>query len=259
MTKRVLALVSHPDDAEFLCAGTLALLRQKDWEVHITTMTAGDCGSKELNKQEISAVRKMEAANSAKIIGAKYECLDFEDMFITYDRASIINVLAHVRKTRPNLVITMSPACYLVDHEITSKLVRTACFVAGMVNIDTPGSPVLDYIPHLYYLDPIEGKDIYGQKIEPSTLVDIINVMDLKSDMLACHKSQRDWLREHHGMDEYLISMRRQAEETGKKSGVAYAEGFRQHLGHGFPQDNMIYRELEEFTQVVLDSGISDD
>ncbi len=247
--KVVLAIVSHPDDVEFLCAGTLALLRKNGWEVYITTMTAGDCGSKELNKEEISAVRKQEATNAAKLINAQYECLEFEDMFIIYDQPSILSVLAHVRRTLPKLVITMSPSCYLVDHEITSKLVRTACFVAGMVNIDTPGIPALDYIPHLYYLDPIEGKDQYGQKIAPTTIVDITEVMELKSNMLACHKSQREWLREHHGIDEYLISMKRQSEETGKSIGVVYAEGFRQHLGHAYPQNNLLLESLKEARQ----------
>jgi len=244
MTKRVLAVVSHPDDAEFLCAGTLALLSRVGWEVHITTMTAGDCGSKELSKEKISAIRKQEATNAAMIIDAEYQCLEFEDMYIAYDKPSILRVLTQLRKIRPKLVITMSPSCYLVDHEITSSLARTACFVAGMTNMDTPGVPELNYIPHLYYLDAIEGKDIYGHKIEPTTIVDITEVMDVKTDMLACHRSQREWLREHHGMDEYIISMKRQAAETGKKIGVSFAEGFRQHLGHAYPQSNLLLQSL---------------
>jgi LmbE family N-acetylglucosaminyl deacetylase len=62
MNNIALAIVTHPDDAEFLCAGTLALLSKKGWEIHIATMTAGDCGSKILNKAEIGEIRKKEAA-----------------------------------------------------------------------------------------------------------------------------------------------------------------------------------------------------
>ena len=56
--KTVLAIVAHPDDAEFNCAGTLALLKEKGWKVEIASMTAGDCGSMEYDRQEISTIRR---------------------------------------------------------------------------------------------------------------------------------------------------------------------------------------------------------
>jgi LmbE family N-acetylglucosaminyl deacetylase len=62
MGKRALAIAAHPDDAEFLCAGTLALLHQQGWEIFIATMTAGDCGSMVLDREEISRIRKAEGA-----------------------------------------------------------------------------------------------------------------------------------------------------------------------------------------------------
>ena len=95
----------------------------------------------------------------------------------------------------------------------------------------------------------MEGKDKFGEKVKATTIVDITDVIDIKTNMLACHESQREWLRAHHGMDEYILSMRRQAEKQGSEIGVKYAEGFRQHLGHAFPQDNLILNELTELTQ----------
>lgn len=249
MVKTVLAIVSHPDDAEFLCAGTLALLHEKGWQINIATMTAGDCGSKELDQDEISEIRKKEAASSAKILDGGYECLGFEDLFIFYDRPTLLRVIAHMRKIQPQMVLTMSPACYMLDHEITSKLAQSACFAGGIVNIETPGIPPMNFIPHLYYADPLEGKNKYGEQITPTILVDISSVMEIKTEMLACHKSQREWLRQHHGMDEYILSMKRLAEERGRIIGVEYAEGFRQHLGHAYPQNNLIREELKNTTQ----------
>ena len=249
MDKRVLTIASHPDDAEFLCAGTLALLHNQGWEIRIATMTAGDCGSKELDRNKISEIRKKEAANSAKILEGTYEYLGSEDLFILYDRPTLIRVIAHLRKIQPQLVLTMSPACYMLDHEITSRLAQTACFAGGIVNIETPGIPPMDFIPHLYYADPLEGKDKYGEQIIPTTLVDITSVIEIKTEMLACHKSQREWLRQHHGMDEYILSMKRLAEERGQRMGVKYAEGFRQHLGHAYPQNNLIQEELNNSIQ----------
>jgi LmbE family N-acetylglucosaminyl deacetylase len=145
----------------------------------------------------------------------------------------------------------MSPDCYTVDHEITSSLVRTACFAAGMTNMETPGFEPFEPTPHLYYLDPIEGKDILGNSIEPTMIVDISELIELKADMLACHASQRDWLRKHHGMDEYLAAMKKQAKMTGAKIDVAYGEGFRQHLGHAYPQENLLMEVLKSHTQII--------
>jgi len=250
MTKKALAIVAHPDDAEFLCAGALALLHQKGWKIHMATMTAGDCGTIELGKKEISEIRKKEAANSARILDAPYDCLGFEDLFITYDRPSITKAVALIRKVKPHLVFTMSPSCYMVDHEITSKLVQSACFGGGLVNVETPGYEAIDYIPYLYYADAMEGKNKFGQKIKATTMVDIASVMDVKVEMLGCHASQREWLRKHHGMDEYILSMKRQGEALGKEVDVPFAEGFRQHLGHAYPQDNLLLKELPEFVHI---------
>ena len=255
MNKQVLAIVSHPDDAEILCAGTLALLHKKGWDVHITTMTAGDCGSKELNKSEISKIRKIEAANAAKVVDGTYVCQASEDLFIAYDRPTITGLIKHIRKTQPQLVITMSPTDYMIDHEITSQLAQSACFAGGVANIETPGYGPINYIPHLYYADPLEGKDKFGVQVLPTTVVDITGVMDIKTEMLGCHVSQREWLRQHHGMDEYIVSMKQLAESRGQITGVKYAEGFRQHLGHAYPQNNLILEELNETTQSVVRTG----
>jgi LmbE family N-acetylglucosaminyl deacetylase len=99
-------------------------------------------------------------------------------------------------------------------------------------------------VPHLFYVDPCEGKDKFGVEIKPTIYVDISETIEIKKNMLACHKSQRDWLMKHHGMDEYIQSMLKFAERRGQEAGCKWAEGFRQHLGHGFPQDNILKAEL---------------
>src|SRR5438067_843198 len=69
-------------------------------------------------------------------------------------------------------------------------------------------------------------------------------VIETKAEMLACHASQRNWLLKHHGMDQYLQTMRDWSGRRGRPHGVAFAEGFRQHLGHSYPQDNMLGQVL---------------
>ena len=74
-----------------------------------------------------------------------------------------------------------------------------------------------------------------GRRIYPQFYVDISKVLPQKREMLARHVSQREWLRSHHGIDEYLDRMTAWAAGYGSECGFAYAEGFRQHLGHGLP------------------------
>jgi LmbE family N-acetylglucosaminyl deacetylase len=242
MEKTVLGIFAHPDDAEFVCAGTLSLLRKVGWDIHIATMTAGDKGSAELSAEEISRIRVKEAAESASLLNGTYHCLGFGDIYIFYDRYTINRTVTLIREVQPDMVITASPVDYMVDHEMTARIVQTACFSAGIKNMDAPGSPF--GVPTLYYSDPLEGADIYGNPVEPSFCVDISGEIEMKEKMLACHESQRSWLLSHHKMDEYILSMKRFAEKRGKETGTAFAEGFRQHLGHGYPRNNILMEQL---------------
>jgi LmbE family N-acetylglucosaminyl deacetylase len=242
--RTALAIGAHPDDIEILCAGTLALLREKGWNVVFATMTPGDCGSTSLSREEISTVRKREAAASAALLNGVYHCMECDDVFVAYDRPTLVKVIALIRQVRPDIVFTMSPQDYMVDHEVTSTVVQTGCFAAGIKNIGTGDEPFLS-IPYLYYCDPIEGKDRFGSPIHPTTIVNVTSTMPLKEKMFLCHESQLSWLKAHHGLDEYVASMRALAAGRGSLMGVRFAEGFRQHLGHAYPQDNILQVELE--------------
>jgi len=242
--KTVLCLGAHPDDAEFLCAGTLALLRKKGWQIHIATMAPGDCGTVQYSREEISRIRRAEAAKSASLLDGAYHCLESGDIFILYDRPSLLKAIELMRKVKPAIVFTTSPSDYMVDHEMASKLAQTACFACGVVNVETPGAEPFEPIPHLYYMDAVEHKDNFGAEIKPGMIVDISSVMDTKEKMLCCHESQRHWLMTHHGMDEYVKMMKTSDQKRGREIGSAFAEGFRQHLGHAYPQDNILKAEL---------------
>lgn len=242
--KRALALMAHPDDAEFTCCGTMALLHQRGWEIHLATMTPGDCGSEQLGPEAISRIRRVEAANSAAVLGGSYYCLECRDGFIAYDRETNIKAVELVRKVRPAVVFALGPNDYLIDHEVSSAVVRNAAFFAGVPNWKTEPFPPFRPVPHVYYADPVEAKDIFGRPVEAPIVVDISSVIETKSKMLSCHASQREWLLKQHGMDEYVHAMLERAEHRGRPIGVKYGEGFRQHLGHGYPQDNLLAAEL---------------
>jgi LmbE family N-acetylglucosaminyl deacetylase len=244
---RVLAIHAHPDDVEIQCAGTLALLAQAGCAITIATMTPGDCGSAQLDSEEIAAVRRQEAEASAELLNASYVGLEFRDLAIFEDDASRRRVTEAIRRSRPDLILTAPPIDYLCDHEITSRLVRDACFGAPIPNYRThqwePALP-LSRIPHLYFVDPLEGHDRDGRHLAPHFHVDITRVFEIKRQMLACHASQRDWLLKQHGIDEYLDSMTEWSKRRGREVGVEYAEGFRQYLGHAYPEENVLLRLL---------------
>ena len=148
-----------------------------------------------------------------------------------------------VRKTRADLVLSHSPVDYMVDHETTSRLAQTACFGAMAPNFRT-GAPraarALAAVPWLYYAAPFGGRDILGVEISSRLFVDISDTFARKAEMLACHKSQRAFLREQQGIADPLEMQRQMAEGAGRAAGLPLAEGFRQHLGQGFPQNNRL-------------------
>jgi LmbE family N-acetylglucosaminyl deacetylase len=248
---RVLAVMAHPDDIEMTCAGTLALLRRAGWDVHLATMTAGDLGSSSLSRAAIARVRKKEAATSAALLGAGYTCLGFDDLTIVYDEKTKRRTSALLRLVRPDLVIVPSPVDYMADHEETPRIVREAAFASTVPNwkasLGGRMPPPCTKIPVLLYADPIDNIDHFGRWVPAQYVVDITGSIDLKEQMLACHDSQRSWLRQQHGEDEYLVWMRRVGADRARDFGqpaVHYAEGFRQHLGHGFPREDYLTAAL---------------
>ncbi|MGD0330715.1 MAG: PIG-L family deacetylase [Nitrososphaeria archaeon] len=177
LSKKVLAIEAHPDDAEFLMAGTLTLLHQKGYNVHIASVCTGSGGSKTLNPREIASIRFNEATQSAQILDGSFETLGVPDGELVFENKIRAKVRELVRRVNPDIVITMSPNDYMPDHEITSYLTFDACFAKALQI-------------HLYYADPIELTDKFGQKVFPEFCVDISSVIDIKEKMLSQHASQ---------------------------------------------------------------------
>lgn len=242
-----LAFFAHPDDAEILCAGTLLRLKDLGWQIHIATATAGDGGSMTLPADEIAEVRQREAASSARLIDGTYHCLGERDVKVVFNERAIQKAIDLFRQVNPTLVLTHPREDYMLDHEQVHLLARTAAFAFPVPNVSDQPRPEGATIPWLYYSDPIEGRNPYtGAESPCSTSVDVSSVIDRKVEMLACHASQRDWLRAHHGMDEYIEAMRRHGVMRGEQAGTAYAEAFQQHRGHPFPQNDLLSELLGE-------------
>jgi LmbE family N-acetylglucosaminyl deacetylase len=240
---RIVCIHAHPDDAEILAGGTLALLSEAGHSLTIISMTPGDCGSARHSAEQASTIRRKEAAQAAALIGARYRCAEFRDLAIFNTDDSRRHVTELVRSSRPDIVLTAAPVDYHCDHEATSMLVRDACFAASVPNYVTnesePAAP-LDSIPHLYFMDSLGGIDRADSIIEPDFVVDVKSTFETKRRMLACHASQQDWLKKQHGIEDSLAIMERWTRDRGALVGVDFGEGYRRYAGHPYPETPLL-------------------
>jgi len=245
---RVLAIHSHPDDLELQCGGTLCRLADLGCEIVLATLTSGDLGSGEKSREEIAAIRHAEAQRSADLLGATYDCLGLGDLTIVHDDPTRRLVTAAVRRAKPDLILTAPPVDYMCDHETTSRLVRDAAFAASVPLYRCPAEgepePPMEGVPYLYYCDPVGQATPLGEPWRPGIVVDVTSQIERKLELLACHVSQREWLRRQHGIGEYLAVARRWTAARGEMIGVEFGEGFRQHLGHPHPTDDLLAKLL---------------
>jgi LmbE family N-acetylglucosaminyl deacetylase len=216
-------------------------------------MTAGDCGSIAASRGEIARIRYAEASAAAEFLGATYTCVGLMDVEVFATAENLRRVVDAMRRFNPDVVITHSPVDYMLDHEEASRLVRGASFALAMPNYDSRQNPPAKAgraTPALYYADAVEGTSPLGERVYPQFYVDITRQLPNKRNMLARHASQREWLRTHHAIDEYLERMTAWAQGYGSECGVAYAEGFRQHLGHGYPHEPVLQNALAQHVHV---------
>jgi len=235
-----LAAAAHPDDIEFMMAGTLLRLKDAGCEIHLWNLANGCCGSDQLSREEAAAVRWQEAQASAAMAGGTAHPSLFDDLGIFYDAFSLAKVAAVIRLIQPDIILTHSPQDYMEDHQNAARLVVTGVFMRGMKNAETvPPVASCGKAAAVYHALPHGLRDALRQPVEPHFYTDITGVLARKRALLACHASQKDWLDATQGMDAYLDDMERLSREVGTMSGrFEFAEGWRRHSHLGFgPED----------------------
>lgn len=234
--KTAIAIAAHPDDIEFLMAGTLMLLRQAGYQIHYWNLANGCCGTTRYDGETIARIRREEALEAATSIGAVFHESICNDLEIFYDLPTLRKVASVIREVGPEIVLTHSPVDYMEDHTNTCRLAVTAAFSRGMPNfpVDPPRPPVANQVT-VYHAQPYNNREPLGKLVEPDLVVDVSDLNEKKRTMLAKHTSQRTWLDESQGLDSYLDTMTKLDEEVGKMTGLyKYAEGWRRHLHMGF-------------------------
>lgn len=250
LSKTAFAIAAHPDDIEFLMAGTLLLLRQAGYELHYMNLANGCCGTTQFDRATIIRKRKEEAKAAAELAGAEFHESICDDLSIFYEPKLLARLASIVREVSPQIVLTHSPSDYMEDHANTSRLTATAAFSRGMPNFPVdPPRPAVDQPVTVYHAQPYGNRDPLNNLVLPDVFVDITGVIDAKVEMLARHESQKKWLDESQGLDSYLDCCRELSRDVGKMSAkYEYAEGWRRRLHLGFcgPQDDPLCDALAE-------------
>lgn len=236
----VLAIAAHPDDIEFVMAGTMLQLRERGWDLHYFNLSRGDLGSTKLPPAQISQLRRREAQAGAETLGAQWHAPIGHDLQLFYTDEAIRKVCAVVREAQPTIVLTHALSDYMEDHMITARLAVTATFARGIPHYRSHPArrPTLEPCV-IYHAMPHGLKSPMREPVLPEAFVDTTSVHALKREALACHASQKEWLDATQGMDSYLVSMDETAAQLGKMSRkFRSAEGWRRHQHLGFSTES---------------------
>ena len=233
---RAFAISAHPDDIEFMMAGTLILLKEAGCEVHYMTVANGSCGTNQYDAATIIRMRREESMAAARSIGAFYHESLVNDLEVFYERDALQRLSSVMREVAPDIVLTHGPSEYMEDHSNTCRLAVTAAFARGMPNFPVvPPRPTVARAVTVYHALPYGLRDPMDRPVRPGVFVDVSGAMAAKRAMLAMHRSQKEWLDVSQGMDSYLNAMHEMTAAVGRMSGqFAFAEGWMRHLPQGF-------------------------
>ncbi len=234
--RTVLAVAGHPDDIEFMMAGTLVLLKKAGFETHYLNISSGNCGSLVHSASKLKKLREKEARKAAVILGAEFHPSIGNDLEIFYDLKTLRRLAAIIREVQPSILLTHSPVDYMEDHTNSCRLALTAAFARCLPNFKTiPPRPHYLGEISVYHAMPHGLRDPLRRRVAPGIFVNTSSVQDLKFAALASHASQQDWLDASQKMNSYLQTMDDFGRELGQMSGkFKYAEGWRRHLHYGF-------------------------
>jgi N-acetylglucosamine malate deacetylase 1 len=238
--RSAIAIAAHPDDIEFVMGGTLLLLREAGFRTHYLNISTGSGGSLVHRAAALRKIRRREAMNAAKILGAEFHESRVDDLEILYTVPLLRWLTGVIREVKPSIVLTHSPQDYMEDHTETSRLAVTATFARGIPNFSSVQSraPGWSGDSVVYHAMPHGLCDQLRQRIAPGAFVDTSTVQEKKRAALMCHQSQGGWLQASQHMSSLVHDMDAVEREVGRLSRkFKYAEGWRRHshMGYGQP------------------------
>ncbi|MEL7268774.1 MAG: bacillithiol biosynthesis deacetylase BshB1 [Bacteroidota bacterium] len=219
----ILVFGAHPDDAELGAGGTIAKEIAKGKKVGIIDLTHGELGTR-----GSAAIRDKEAAAAAAILGVSIrENMSYADGFFVNDKSHQIGIIQKIRQYQPDIVLCNAVDDRHIDHAKGSALVSDACFLSGLVKIETKlnGDVQEPWRPKVVY------HYIQWKNLEPDFVVDVSGYIEKKREAILAYSSQ--FFDPNSGEPEtpissknFLDSVSYRARDLGRLIGVAHAEGF---------------------------------
>ena len=219
----ILAIGAHPDDVELGCSATLAKEISLGKKVGILDLTRGELGTR-----GSAEIRDLEAKKAAEILEVTVrENLNFADGFFENNKNNQLEIIKIIRKYKPNIVLCNAFDDRHIDHPKGSKLTSDACFLSGLVKIET--------LINNNIQEAWRPKQVYHyiqwKNIEPDFVVDVTGFMDIKMEAVQAYSSQFYDPNSKEptspiSSKNFLDSVKYRAQDLGRLVGVEYAEGF---------------------------------
>ncbi|WP_296147328.1 bacillithiol biosynthesis deacetylase BshB1 [uncultured Flavobacterium sp.] len=219
----ILVFGAHPDDVELGCGATIAKEISLGKSIGIIDLTRGELGTR-----GTAEIRDEEAKNAAALLGVSVrENLKMRDGFFINDEAHQMKVIEMIRKYRPEIVICNAIEDRHIDHGKGSKLVSDACFLSGLIKIETE----LEGISQAAWRPKIVYHYIQWKDLKPDFVVDVTGFMDKKVNSLMAYKSQffdpnSDEPTTPIATKNFQDSILYRAQDLGRLINSEYAEGF---------------------------------
>jgi LmbE family N-acetylglucosaminyl deacetylase len=224
--KRVMAIVAHPDDIEFSCAGTIARWVKQGADVCYVLCTSGDVGiiDPHITKDEAAAIREREQTAAAKVVGVtNVVYLREPDGMLVATLELRKRLVREIRRFRPDTIICGDPqALWVSDDYINHPDHRAAATAAIDAAFPAAGMPTLFKELEAEGLTAHKPYKIYVQSFggTADTYVNISDEIDLKIEALKQHVSQMgDW--------DPTEQVKQWAAAAAKGKEMEYAESYR--------------------------------
>ncbi|MGH7608726.1 MAG: PIG-L deacetylase family protein [Candidatus Dormibacteria bacterium] len=223
--RRALVVVAHPDDAEFGCAGTVALWTDRGVEVTYVVCTDGASGAGDptLGQQGLVAVRQAEQREAAKVLGVREVVfLGHPDGGLRPSEELRLELVRLIRRHRPDRLVCQNA----VRHYGNVYGNHPDHLAAGQAALEAlyPYSRNRFAYPHLLDegLEPHVVREVLVAGTEaPDYFVEVSESLERKLEALACHRSQQ------RPGDDVSVWVRRRLAQAGEPHGMAFAESFR--------------------------------
>ncbi len=247
---KILSIGAHPDDADTYSGGLLSKLRDAGWLVRLLSVTDGSAGTYHMDEsaEELKLKRRSEAAASGRLLGGRYDVLDYPDGRLEVTLAAREHLIRYIRRFRPDVIITNRPNDYHADHRNVSLLVQDVSFLLTVPHI-CADTPYLTHTPAiLFWAD--DFKKPYAHIADVVVPVSDARV-DFKVKIACCHECQYfDWMHWPDHVERIAWPREKQIVDLAERyhrAGRAQCEEQKEKLAEKYGAEAEKIRNLETY------------